>query len=264
METIDDETSAAAIDFIERQAKAGKPFFCGSTRPACTSTRMCGRESRGPERHQRICRRHDRARRPRRQAAQGARRPRHRRQHHRRLHHRQRPAHELLAGRRHDAVPQREEHQLGRRLPRAGDDPLAGPHQAGSGLERDRLRRSTGSRRCSRRPATPTSRRSCSRAGSAGGKTFKVHLDGYNQLPYLTGPAGEVGAQGVLLLQRRRPARRRPLRELEDRVLRAAGRRARCGSGPSRSSACACRRCSTCAWTPTSAPTSRRTPIRTG
>jgi arylsulfatase len=28
METIDDETSAAAIDFMERQARAGKPFFC--------------------------------------------------------------------------------------------------------------------------------------------------------------------------------------------------------------------------------------------
>jgi arylsulfatase A-like enzyme len=28
METIDDETSGSAIDFIERQAKAGKPFFC--------------------------------------------------------------------------------------------------------------------------------------------------------------------------------------------------------------------------------------------
>ncbi|SDR64337.1 arylsulfatase [Rhizobiales bacterium GAS113] len=28
METIDDETSAAVIDFINRQAKAGKPFFC--------------------------------------------------------------------------------------------------------------------------------------------------------------------------------------------------------------------------------------------
>ena len=28
METIDDETSAAAIDFIQRQAKAKKPFFC--------------------------------------------------------------------------------------------------------------------------------------------------------------------------------------------------------------------------------------------
>jgi len=28
METIDDETSAACMDFLERQAKAGKPFFC--------------------------------------------------------------------------------------------------------------------------------------------------------------------------------------------------------------------------------------------
>ena len=28
METIDDETSAAAIDYIDRQTKAGKPFFC--------------------------------------------------------------------------------------------------------------------------------------------------------------------------------------------------------------------------------------------
>jgi arylsulfatase len=28
METIDDETSAAAMDFIDRQAKANKPFFC--------------------------------------------------------------------------------------------------------------------------------------------------------------------------------------------------------------------------------------------
>jgi arylsulfatase A-like enzyme len=28
METVDDETSSAAIDFIQRQSKAGKPFFC--------------------------------------------------------------------------------------------------------------------------------------------------------------------------------------------------------------------------------------------
>ena len=27
METIDDETTGAAIDFIQRQARAGKPFF---------------------------------------------------------------------------------------------------------------------------------------------------------------------------------------------------------------------------------------------
>ena len=34
-----------------------------------------------------------------------------------------------------------------------------------------------------------------------GGKSFKVHLDGYNQLPLLTGQ-GEIGAQRVLLFQR--------------------------------------------------------------
>ncbi len=48
METIDDETSAAAKDFMERQAKAGKPFFCWYN-----STRMHLRthvrpEHRGP------------------------------------------------------------------------------------------------------------------------------------------------------------------------------------------------------------------------
>lgn len=28
METIDEETTATALDFIDRQNKAGKPFFC--------------------------------------------------------------------------------------------------------------------------------------------------------------------------------------------------------------------------------------------
>ena len=40
METVDDETSAAAIDFMKRQHAAGKPFFTGSTQRACTSARM--------------------------------------------------------------------------------------------------------------------------------------------------------------------------------------------------------------------------------
>ena len=35
METIDDEITAATLDFMERQHKAGKPFFCWSN-----STRM--------------------------------------------------------------------------------------------------------------------------------------------------------------------------------------------------------------------------------
>ena len=41
METIDDETSAAAIDFMKRQQAAGKPFFCWfNSARACTCARM--------------------------------------------------------------------------------------------------------------------------------------------------------------------------------------------------------------------------------
>jgi arylsulfatase A-like enzyme len=39
METIDDETSAAAMDFMDRQVKAGKPFFCWMN--ALPHTRAC-------------------------------------------------------------------------------------------------------------------------------------------------------------------------------------------------------------------------------
>mgnify|MGYP003288448190 CR=1 FL=1 len=69
---------------------------------------------------------------------------------------------------------------------------------------------------------------------AVGGKTFKVHLDGYNQLPYLLGEQPK------------------------------SARRAPCGSGRSRSRRCACRSSSTCAPTPTSARASPRTPTTTG
>jgi hypothetical protein len=62
--------------------------------------------------------------------AKGPRRSRHREQHHRPLHHRQWPAHECVARRRDDAVPQREDIQLGRRLSRASGGALAGTHPA--------------------------------------------------------------------------------------------------------------------------------------
>ncbi len=51
---------------------------------------------------------------------------------------RQRAAHEHLAGRRDDAVPQREEHELGRRVPRAAARALARQDPGGHRLERDR------------------------------------------------------------------------------------------------------------------------------
>ena len=119
METIDDETSAAAMDYMDRQVKAGKPFFCLDEHDPHASAHPCpGRASRpaGSYRPHRICRRHDRARRDVGELLKKARRSRDRRQHDRDLHDRQRPAHEHLAGRGDDAVPQREEHELGGRL----------------------------------------------------------------------------------------------------------------------------------------------------
>ena len=116
METIDDETSAAAIDYMKRQHAAGKPFFCWFN-----STRMHLRthvraEHRGRYKHgdseyidgmiehdetigtllkalddMGIAERHDR-----------------------RLHQRQRPAHEHLARRRDDVTSARRRTPTGR------------------------------------------------------------------------------------------------------------------------------------------------------
>ena len=97
------------------------------------------------------------------------------------------------------------------------------------------------------------------------GKTFKVHLDGYNQLPLPDRASRTKSARkeffyfnddGELV------AMRYENWKLVFCEQRDAGHAAR--SGPSRSPACGCRRCSTCAWTPTSGPTSRRTPTTTG
>ncbi len=65
METIDDETTGAAIDFIQRQAKAGKPFFVWMNTTRMHLYHACARLDARAERHarQRIRRRHDRARR---------------------------------------------------------------------------------------------------------------------------------------------------------------------------------------------------------
>ncbi len=53
---------------------------------------------------------------------------------------------------------------------------------------------------------------------TAGEKKFKVHIDGYNLLPYLTGQADKSPRQGfVVLLRRWRPARA-PLRQFQDGV----------------------------------------------
>ena len=155
METIDDETSAAAIDFMKRQHAAGKPFFCWFNATRMHLRTHVRAEHRGRYQHGDS------------EYIDGM------------IEHddtvgtllkalddmgiadntivvytqRQRPAHEHLAGRRDDALPLGEEHQLGGRLPRALPGPLAGRDQAGHGDQR------------ADEPQRLDSRRSCAIAG---------------------------------------------------------------------------------------------------
>ena len=82
----------------------------------------------------------------------------------------------------------REGHELGGRFPRAGDGPLAGQDQGGRRSPTRCSPASTGSRRSSPPPAIPTIKERAAQGHQpVGDTTFKVHLDGYNQLAYLTG-----------------------------------------------------------------------------
>ena len=71
----------------------------------------------------------------------------------------------------------------------------------------------------------------------ANGKTFKVHLDGYNFLPFFKGEVEEGSARGDLLLRPGRRAERRPLERLEgplrgDQREHRHRRHATCRAGP--------------------------------
>ena len=102
METCDDEFVAAAKDFIQRQHKAGKPFFVWVNTTHMHLFTHTKPESRGPGGPLAIAvsRHDDRPRQERGRDARPARRARHRGEHVRHVLVRQRAAHEHLAGRR--------------------------------------------------------------------------------------------------------------------------------------------------------------------
>src|SRR5215471_15325848 len=120
METVDDEITSGALDFIDRSHKEGKPFFVwwNSTRMHIWTHLRKGAEGKtgfgiypdGMVEHDahvgQLLKKLD-----------------------------------DLARRRHDAVPQREEHQLGGRLPRALPAPLARRGQTGNRDQRHHVAR---------------------------------------------------------------------------------------------------------------------------
>ena len=75
----------------------------------------------------------------------------------------------------------------GRRLPRAGDHPLAGQGQAGHGRERHLLRPRLVPHAAWPPPAIPNITDQLLKGVKLGDRTYKNHLDGYNQLDLLQG-----------------------------------------------------------------------------
>ena len=109
-----------------------------------------------------------------------------RRQHDRRLHHRQRRRELHLARWRPDAVRRRQGNRSRRRLPRACDHPLAGQGAGGQGRERHHVGAGLVPD-VRRRGRQPQHRRRTEEGKKLGDTTYKVHLDGYNQMDLITG-----------------------------------------------------------------------------
>ena len=199
METVDEEFLAAAKDFIDRQHKADKPFFVwfNSTRmhvfthlkPESLGKTGKGIHADGMVEHDGMVG----------ELLEAARRPRHRRQHDRALHHRQRRR-DSRCGRTARMTPFHGEKgttwEGGFRIPMMVRWP--GVIKPGT-VYNDIISLIDwfptllrGGRRAR------TSRRRWRRASRPARKTFKVHLDGYNFLPYFKGEAKKAGPRDAI------------------------------------------------------------------
>ena len=190
METIDDDTSDAAIEFIEQQHKAGKPWFVwwsGTRMHFRTHVKPELRGISGQDEYSDGMVEHD-------------------------MHigkflelldelgiagntivhllHRQRPALQHLAGCRLDPVPRREEHQLGRRLARACAGSLARRGRGWLGQQRYRAPHGLAADLRGRRRQDRSQGRSARWLHSKSmGRDYKVHLDGYDVTEHLRNPS---------------------------------------------------------------------------
>ena len=156
------------------------------------------------------------------QLLDAARRARHRRGHDRHLQHRQRPARQHLARRRDHPVPQREGHQLGGRVPRARDRSAGPATSRPASVSNEIVQHHDWLPTFLAAAGDPDIVEKLKTGHQAGDKTFRVHIDGYNLLPYLT---GEVEHEPAARDSSTSPTTRRarhPVRQLEDRVHGAA------------------------------------------
>ena len=103
-----------------------------------------------------------------------------------------------LARRRHDAVPQREEHELGGRLPRPRDDPLAGPRSPPAVVSNEIIQHHDWLPTFLAAAGEPDIVEKLKAGHTIGDTTYKVHIDGYNLLPYLTGEVDKSPRKGMV------------------------------------------------------------------
>ena len=125
-------------------------------------------------------------------------RARDRRQHDRHLLDRQRAAHEHVAGWRHDAVPEREEHELGGRVPRPRADPLARARSRPATVSNEIVQHHDWLPTFLAAAGEPDIVEKLKAGHAIGDTTYKVHIDGYDLLPYLTGEVDKSPRPGLV------------------------------------------------------------------
>jgi arylsulfatase A-like enzyme len=104
-----------------------------------------------------------------------------------------------VAGRRHDAFPEREEHQLGGRLPDTAHRPLARENQARDGLD-EIVQHHDWFPTFLAMAGDPDVVEKARKGYQAIGRTYKNHIDGVNLLSYLTGKEKEGPRKGFFYI----------------------------------------------------------------
>ena len=198
METVDEEFLARRLDFIDNCAQCGQAFLRLVEFHAHAHLDALEEGVRGQDRAGRVSGRHGGARRPRRPAARQARRAGHHREHHRHVLDRQRRRGHELARWRH---ARRSAEKRTPTTRAAGACPARSAGRASSSrapFPTKSSRTPTCCPRWSRPPASPNIVEKLKKGHKAGNKTFKVHIDGYNLLPFLKGEVKENPRKGFL------------------------------------------------------------------
>ena len=169
-----------------------------------------------------------------------------------------------LARRRDDAVPQREEHQLGGRIPDSGDDPLARQDQAAGIVSNEIIQHHDWLPTFLAAAGEPDIIDKLKKGHKVGDTKYKVHIDGFNLLPYLTGEVDESPRKGFIYFSDDCDVLGIRFRQLEGRVQGAALPGHAADLVRAVHPAAGTEDCSICAPIRSSAPTSRRTRTATG